>query len=64
MAPADADGSITEARPPGSRKVSSVVPANLVFDSQPFVKIDQVGAAAEQHMLAIVHDLTGARMLI
>ena len=41
-----------------------VVPANLVFDAQPFVESDEVRAAAEQHVLAVVHHFAGARMLI
>ncbi len=41
-----------------------VVPANFVFNAETLVKLDQIGAAAEQHMLAVVHDFAGAGMLI
>src|SRR5580704_8727105 len=41
-----------------------IVPANLPFDAQPFIELDQVGAAPQQHMLAIVHHFAGAGMLI
>ena len=46
------------------KKSQPVVPANLVFDAQSLVELDQVGAAAEQHVLAVVHDFAGAGMLI
>src|SRR5271163_3221979 len=41
-----------------------VIPANLVLDSGAPVKIEQVRAATEQHMLAVVDNLSGARVLI
>ena len=61
---ADPEGSITEARPPGSRNVMPVIPANLVFHSDAPVELNQVGAAPEQDMLAVVDYFAGAGMLI
>jgi len=41
-----------------------LIPANLVLDSRTAIEIEQIGAAAEQHMLAIIDYLAGAGMLI
>src|SRR5579871_758734 len=41
-----------------------VIPANLLLDAQPVVEIDQVGAAAEQHVLAVVDHLSCARQFV
>src|SRR5258708_22405771 len=41
-----------------------LIPANFVLHSRAPVEIEQVGAAAEQHMLAIVDNLAGTGMLI
>src|SRR3954464_1950701 len=34
--------------------VVGMMPLNLVLDAEPPVEIDQIGAAAEQHMLAVI----------
>ena len=41
-----------------------VVPANLLLDAEPAVEVDEVGAAAQQHMLAVVDNLAGAGKLV
>src|SRR6266403_2671196 len=41
-----------------------LIPANFVLNPRATIEIEQVGAAAEQHMLAIVDNFAGARMLI
>src|SRR5260221_8790205 len=41
-----------------------LIPANFVLHSRAPVEIEQVGAAAEQHMLAIVDNFAGTGMLI
>src|SRR6266478_6712430 len=41
-----------------------LIPANFVLNSRATIKIEQVGTAAEQHVLAIVDNFTGAGMLI
>src|SRR5579872_941073 len=46
------------------KKSQLVVPANLALDAQPFVELNQVDAAAEQHVLAVVHHFASAGMLI
>src|SRR5258708_1615779 len=38
----------------------AAVPEDLVGDADPFVKADQVGAAAKENVLAVVDDLIGA----
>jgi hypothetical protein len=40
-----------------------VVPADLVGDSNAVVELHQIGAEAEEDVLAIVHDFAGAGML-
>ena len=44
--------------------MSASIPANFVLNSGAAIEIEQVGAAAEQHMLAIVDNFAGAGMLI
>ena len=39
-----------------------VVPAYALFHAEAVVKVEQVGAAAEQHVLAVIHHLAGAGM--
>src|ERR1700675_341863 len=41
-----------------------LIPANFVLNSGTPIEIKQVGAAAEQYMLAIVDNFAGTRMLI
>src|SRR5258706_12414616 len=41
-----------------------LIPANFVLHSRAPVEIEQVRAAAEQYMLAIVNNFAGTRMLI
>jgi hypothetical protein len=41
-----------------------LIPANLVFDSGAAIEIDQVGAASEQHVLAIVDNFASSGVLI
>ena len=45
-------------------KSHPLVPANLVLDSDTPIELDQIRAAAEQNVLAVVHNLASARMLI
>ena len=55
---------MTEARPPGSRKVSGSY--QRIFFSTPrrLIELDEIGAAAEQNVLAVVHHFPGAGMLV
>ena len=48
----------------GFEERESVVPSNLVSDSGTRVKIEQIGTATKQDMLAIVDYFACARMLI
>src|ERR1700687_854245 len=41
-----------------------LIPANFFLNSGAPIEIEQVGAAAEQHMLAIVNNFAGTGMLI
>src|SRR4029077_16484842 len=41
-----------------------VVPANSILHSDALIKLDQIGAAAKQHMLAVVDDFARSRMLV
>ena len=50
--------------PAGLEESHPLVPANLVFDSNTPVELDQVSAAAEQNVLTVVHHFTRPRMLI
>jgi hypothetical protein len=45
-------------------KCQLLVPANLVLHAGTLVKIEQIGATSQQNMLAIIHHLASARMLI
>ena len=45
-------------------KRQAIVPADLVRDSEALVELDEIGAAAEQHVLAVVDDFAGAGMLV
>ena len=58
------DGRNLRCAPSGLEKRQFVIPANFVLDSRAAVKIEQVRAAAEQHMLAVINSLPGAGMLI
>ena len=58
------DGRSSEARPPGSRKVICSIPADAVVHADAPVEIDEIGAAAQQHVLAVVDDLAGPGMLV
>ena len=58
------DGAITDARPPGSRNVSLSYQRILFSNPSASIEIEQVGTAAEQHMLAVVDNFAGTRMLI
>ena len=49
---------------PGFEEVQSRIPADFVFHSATPVEINQVGAAAEQHVLTVVDDLSSSWMLI
>src|SRR6266566_9979572 len=49
---------------PGLQKSQLIVPADLIFNSDPPIKLNQIGAATKQHVLTVVYDLTGGRMLI
>src|SRR5260370_29399995 len=42
----------------------AIEPADFVFDSDGAIKRDQVGAGAEEHVLAVVYDFPCARMLV
>src|SRR4029077_8910168 len=48
----------------GLEKGHALKPANLVLNSDTLVELNQVGAAAEQNVLAVVHHFASARMLI
>ena len=36
----------------------------MLFDAQSVVEVDEIRAAAEQHVLAVVHDLAGGGQLV
>src|ERR1017187_7104801 len=42
----------------------AIEPADFVFDADGFVEREQIGAGAEENVLAIVHDFAGAGMLV
>jgi hypothetical protein len=42
----------------------AIEPLNLVVDSDPPVKVDQIGAQLEQDMLAVVDNLASARVFV
>ena len=46
------------------QKGQPVIPANLFFHANVPVELQQIGAAAQQHMLAVVDDFAGAGMLV
>ena len=48
----------------GQNEVDLVVPANLLLDAEPAIEVDEVGAAAEQHVLAVVDHLAGAGQFV
>ena len=48
----------------GFEKCHPLVPANLVLDSDAVVELDEIGAAAQQNVLAVVDDFARAGMLI
>ena len=41
-----------------------MVPTNFVFHSKTPIKLDEIGATTEQHVLAVIHHLAGAGMLV
>src|SRR3569833_1215904 len=41
-----------------------LVPLDLVLNTEALVEVDQVRAATEQHVLAVVHDFTRCRMFV
>jgi hypothetical protein len=41
-----------------------IVPADLIFNSDAAIELDEIGAATEQHVLTVVYDFTRGRMLI
>ena len=48
----------------GFEKRHLVVPADVVFDADAAIELDQVGAAAEQDVLAVVDHFPGRGMLV
>ena len=48
----------------GKDECDLVVPANLLLDAEAAIEIDQVGAAAEQHVLAVVHHFARAGQFV
>jgi hypothetical protein len=46
------------------KKVQSREPPDFIFHSAAPVEINQVGAAAEQHVLTVIDNLSGSGMLI
>ena len=49
--------------PTGLEESQPVIPANLVCHADPLVKADEVRAATQQHMLAVVYYFASAGML-
>src|ERR1019366_3728407 len=41
-----------------------VVPADLLLHSEPPIELDEIGTAAQQDVLTVVHNFRGARQLI
>ena len=58
------EGPSTERRPPGSIMVISVVQWILLFDADAPIEADEIGAAAEEHVLAVVDDFVDAGMQV
>src|SRR3954463_10137567 len=48
----------------GLNVCETVVPTDLAFDSEAAVEIAEIGAAAEENVLAVVDDLAGAGMFV
>ena len=48
----------------GLDKGNALVPAHLILDAKAMVEIEQIGAAAKQHVLAVVDHLTRAGTLV
>jgi hypothetical protein len=48
----------------GLKKSHALKPANLIFGPDPFVELKQVGAAAQQNVLAVVYHFSGAGVLV
>ena len=42
----------------------AIEPADFVFDADGFVEREQIGAGAEEDVLAVVHDFAGAGMFV
>ncbi len=53
--------SSTEIRPPGSIQIKLAMKLNPVVDTQPPVEVNQIRAAAQQNVLAVVDRRTAAR---
>jgi hypothetical protein len=53
-------GSNDAAAPAGLDVGEPAEPGDLVFNAEPGVKVDEVGAAAEQDVLAVIDGLAGA----
>ena len=45
-------------------KSNFVEPADLIADAKPLIKLNQISAASQQKMLAVIQDFTGPRMFI
>ena len=48
----------------GLNESKAAVPADLVGGADAAIEVDEVGAAAQQDMLAVIHDFAGAGMLV
>ena len=55
---------ITEVAAAGLDEIHLIEPANLIGDADAFVELDQVRAEAEEHVLAVVDDFSGAGMFV
>ena len=45
-------------------KIQLLKPADLILDTEPPIEVDEIGAAAEKHVLAVVDGLIGAGMFV
>ncbi len=59
-------GGRADDRGPSSRlkKSQGIVPADLVFYSKTRIEVDEISAASEQNVLAIIYHFAGAGMLV
>ena len=48
----------------GKNERDLVVPADLLFHTEAAIEFDEIGTAAQEHVLAVVHNFAGAGQLV